>query len=94
MLSLESPTRLMIQAVMVVPILEPMMMPTVLLIFMSPEFTRPTSMTVTAEELCMAMVMTQPIRSPITRFRVVRLIMDSSRLPAIFSRLCDIWFMP
>ena len=50
-LSLDTPIKLMIQAVTVVPILDPMMTPTVLPIFISPEFTRPTSMTVTAEEL-------------------------------------------
>ena len=50
-LSLEIPIRLMIQAVIVVPIFEPMITPTVLLRSMMPELTRPTSMTVTAEEL-------------------------------------------
>ena len=49
-LSDSTPTRVKIQAVMVVPMLEPMMTPIVWLIDIIPEFTRPTSITVTAED--------------------------------------------
>ena len=50
MLSLSMPVRERIQAVSVVPMLEPMMTPMVWPISMTPEFTRPTSITVMAEE--------------------------------------------
>ena len=50
-LSLEIPTRLISQAVIVVPMFDPIITATVLPIFISPELTNPTSITVTAEEL-------------------------------------------
>lgn len=50
-LLLDTPIRLMIQAVTVVPILDPMITPTVFPMSMIPELTKPTSITVTAEEL-------------------------------------------
>ena len=89
-----TPIRLISQAVTVVPIFDPMMTPTVLAIRIRPELTRPTSITVTAEELCTAMVTTQPKTRPAKRFFVMLWIMRSIREPAIFFRLSDIWFMP
>ena len=50
-LLLEMPIILMIHAVTVVPMFEPIITPMVLEISIIPELTRPTSMTVTAEEL-------------------------------------------
>ena len=58
--SLSMPVRDRIHAVRVVPMLEPMMIPMVCLNSMTPEFTRPTSITVMAEEDWMAMVMPAP----------------------------------
>ena len=49
-LSLSMPARLRTHAVIVVPMFEPMIMPTDCPSFRIPELTRPTSMTVTAEE--------------------------------------------
>ena len=89
-LSLDIPTRLISQAVMVVPIFDPMITATVLPIFISPELTSPTSITVTADELWIATVIIQPIRSPLKRFFVILFIIRSILLPAMRSRLCDI----
>jgi len=89
-LSLEMPIMLMIHAVTVVPMLEPMITPTVLARSMIPELTSPTSITVTADELCMAMVMPQPNRRPLNLLDVILFSMASILPPASFSRLCDI----
>ena len=89
-LSPEIPIMLMTHAVMVVPMLDPMITPAVLAMFIRPELTRPTSITVTAEELCTAIVMTQPISRPAKRFFVIRLTIFSMRAPAMRSRLFDI----
>ena len=75
---------------MVVPIFDPMITATVLPIFISPELTSPTSITVTADELWIATVIIQPIRSPLKRFFVILFIIRSILLPAMRSRLCDI----
>ena len=59
-----------------------------------PELTRPTSITVTAEDDWTAMVMTAP-RARLSRGLAVILRSISSSLPpAIFSRLDDMTFMP
>ena len=82
------PVRDSSHAVRVVPILEPMMMPMVCPISMTPEFTRPTSMTVIAEEDWMAMVMPAPSSRTLMGLEVMRLSNRSSLPPAIFP---DFW---
>ena len=94
MTSLSMPDRERIQAVKVVPTLEPMMTPTVCPSSMMPEFTRPTSMTVTAEEDWMAMVMPAPSRRLLKRLSVIFFRSCSSLPPASFSRLEDIVDIP
>ena len=93
-LSLSMPVRDRIHAVSVVPTLEPMMTPMVWPSSMTPEFTRPTSITVTAEEDWTAMVMPAPRSRPFTGLEVMRFKSRSSRPPAIFSRLLDMVVMP
>ena len=93
-LSPSMPAALNIQAVSVVPILEPIMTPMVWDSSIMPEFTRPTSITVMAEEDCMAMVITAPRARPFHRFEVITLSTDSSLPPTIFSRADDSTFMP
>ena len=59
------PDRLKIQAVTVVPTLAPIIMPMAWLSCMTPELTKPTTMTVVAEELCMTAVTPRPRRNPL-----------------------------
>ena len=87
-------TRLSSQAVMVVPMLAPMMTPTVCPSAMMPEFTRPTSMTVTAEEDWITAVTSAPSSIPFTGLAVMLRRMPSSLPPASFSRPWDMTFMP
>ena len=91
---LSMPVRERIHAVSVVPMLEPMMTPMVCPSSMTPEFTNPTSITVTAEEDWMAMVMPAPSRRLLKGLEVMRLSSRSSLPPAIFSRLFDMVVMP
>ena len=93
-LSLSMPARDKIQAVAVVPMLEPMITPMVWLSCMTPELTRPTSMTVTAEEDWMMAVNTAPRRRLFRGLEVMRLSRCSSLPPAIFSRLLDMRSIP
>ena len=72
------PVRDRIHAVRVVPMSEPMMMPMVCLNSMTPEFTRPTSITVMAEEDWMAMVMPAPSSKLLKGLEVMRLSSFSS----------------
>ncbi len=70
------------------------MMPMVCPSSMTPEFTRPTSITVMAEEDWMAMVMPAPSSKLLKGLEVMRLSIRSSLPPAIFSRLLDMTVMP
>ncbi len=69
-LELLIPVRDRIQEVTVVPILAPMMTPTAWFKFMMPELTKPTTMTVVAEEDWMTAVTKTPSRRAIRRFWV------------------------
>lgn len=73
---------------------EPMMTPIVCPSCMIPELTRPTSMTVMADEDWMAMVMTAPSAMPAKRFFVIVLRERSSEPPASLPSPPDITFMP
>ena len=92
--SLSMPDRLRIQEVRVVPMLAPKMMWRVWEKSMMPELTRPTIMTVVAEEDWMAMVMTAPMTRLMRGLAVIFFSSSSSLPPAIFSRLPDMTFMP
>ena len=88
------PDRDRIQAVSVVPTLEPMMMPMLWPSPMMPELTRPTSITVTAPEDWIAMVMTAPSSKPLMGVEVIFLSSCSIRPPASFSSREDMRDMP
>ena len=92
--SLSMPDRERIQAVSVVPTLEPMMTPTVWPSSMMPELTRPTSITVIAEEDWMAMVMPAPSSRLLKRLEVIFFSSCSSRPPASFSKPEDMTDIP
>ena len=84
----------MIQVVTVVPMFEPMMTPMVCENCMMPELTRPTSMTVMAEEDWMATVITRPSAIAMKRFPVIFFNDRSREPPATFLRPLDMTFIP
>ena len=73
-----------IQAVIVVPIFAPMMMPTACERFIMPAFTKPTTMTVVAEDDCTSAVIAAPSTTAIKRFFVTMSRKPEIRLPAAF----------
>ena len=93
-LEVSKPTSDSSHAVRVVPMLEPMMTPTVWEMSIMPEFTRPTSITVMAEEDWMAMVMPAPKARDFHKLEVMRRSAPSSLPPAIRSRPEDMTFIP
>ena len=88
------PPRLRSQAVTVVPMFAPMMTPIACRRVMSPEFTKPTTMTVVADELWMIEVITRPVRKPVRGLPVILLSVVRRRLPARRSSAWPITFMP
>ena len=94
MLSLLMPAVLSSHAVNVVPILEPIITPTVCSSCIMPELTSPTSMTVRADDDCTAMVIPAPSARLLTGFEVIFFSVLSSLPPATFSRLFDITCIP
>jgi hypothetical protein len=60
----------------------------------SPEFTKPTTMTVVAEELCITAVTPRPRRKPDIFLLVILPRMVLSLLPARFSSASPMSFMP
>ena len=87
-------SRAMSWPVMVVPILAPMMIHTACFSVIMPELTKPTTMTVVAEEDWMTAVMPAPTRMPRKRLEVSRSRMPFMRLPAAASRPALIICMP
>ena len=82
------------QPVTVVPILAPMMTPIAWDRFMIPALTKPTTMTVVADELWMTAVITAPRSTPISLFLVKASNRDFILLPAAFSRPCAMICIP
>ena len=80
------PVRLRSQEVAVVPMLAPMMMPTACVSFMMPEFTKPTTMTVVAEDDWITAVTPAPKRTALIGFDVSFSRILSSLPPESFSR--------
>ena len=76
------PPRLSSHAVTVVPILAPMITPIACLSVISPEFTKPTTITVVADELCITAVTTRPVRKPVIVLPVILPSVVRRRLPA------------
>ena len=83
-----------IHAVKVVPIFEPKHTPIVCSRVMRPEFTNPTSITVIADEDCIAIVTPIPSRIALNLFEVIFFSAFSSLPPVSFSRPVDITFIP
>ena len=90
----ETPLNEVIHVVTVVPMFEPMITPMVWPNCMMPELTRPTSITVMAEEDWIAMVMTKPSSIAIQRLSVIFFRERSREPPATFLRPPDRTFMP
>ncbi|MPN08667.1 hypothetical protein SDC9_155952 [bioreactor metagenome] len=88
------PARLNIHAVTVVPILAPIMTPTDCDSFMMPEFTKPTTITVVAEELCITAVTSIPINTPLIGDEVSFSRIFSRRPPSVFSSAVPIICIP
>ncbi len=88
------PVRLRIHAVMVVPMLAPMIILMACLKLMRPELTKPTTMTVVAEELCMTAVTPIPVSSPASLPVVSRSSRARRCPPALRSRACPMRLMP
>ena len=91
---LSIPARLKIHAVTVVPIFAPMMTLIDCLSVMSPEFTKPTTITVVADELWITAVTARPVNSPANLFVVNRPRSNFSPFPARLSRAWPISVMP
>ena len=83
------PVRLNSHAVSVVPTFEPIIIPKVSQKLTIPEFTRPMSITVIAEEDCIAMVIPAPRKKLKNWFCVTFLRVFSSAPPATFSSPSD-----
>ena len=81
-------------AVMVEPMLEPKMTPAAWYRSMSPALTKPTTITVVADEDCTSMVKSMPISSPMMRLRVSTSSRWRRLLPAARSSSSPISFMP
>ncbi len=83
-----------INAEIVVPIFAPIMTEAACERVISPTFTKPTIMTVVAEELLQIAVTAAPVQTPIQRFLVALPIRRRIDLPAAFSILLPIIFIP
>ena len=84
----------MICAVMVVPMLAPMMMGMAWRRFMRPAATKPMVITVVADELCSTAVATAPASTATSGFFVTAARMERMRSPAASCKLPLIRFMP
>ena len=77
-----------------VPTLVPMMTPTDWRRVSIPEFTKPTTITMAADELCTAAVTARPVKNPAQRLRVIRRSCPPSRPPARRWRASAMMLMP
>ena len=89
-----SPVKLKIQAVIVVPTLAPIITPTVCDKLIIPEFTRPTSITVTAEDDWITAVIKAPNAKLFNGLDVIFFKTCSNFPPASFSKPTDISDIP
>ena len=91
---LSIPERLKIHAVTVVPMFAPMMMLIACFSVMRPELTKPTTITVVAEELWITAVTPRPVRSHASLLLVNFSSRERSCPPARRSRACPIKLIP
>ena len=92
--SLSMPERLRIHEVMVVPTFAPIIIPIACLSFIIPEFTKPTTITVVADEDCITAVTAAPSKKPLKVLLVIFSRVFSSLPPENFSRPSPIVFIP
>ena len=88
------PPRLRIHAVTVVPTFAPIITLMACFSVIRPELTKPTTMTVVADELWITAVMPSPVRKPAIFRPVILPSRVRSLLPARFSSACPMMFMP
>ena len=88
------PARLKSHDVIVVPILAPIIMPTACSNCISPELTKPTTITVVAEEDCITAVIQAPSRTPFKGLFVILASNASILLPEAFARASPRRCMP
>ena len=88
------PKRAMTHAVNVVPTLAPIITAIDCANVINPAFTKLTTMTVEAEELCIKAVMKKPVMVPVARLRVMAPRMLRRRSPAAFCKPSLITFIP
>ena len=88
------PVRLSSHAVIVVPMLAPMIMPVACVSFMIPELTKPTTITVVAEDDWITAVTPAPSRTPLIGLFVIFSSVFSSFPPESFSSPLPSRFMP
>ena len=88
------PVRLSIQAVMVVPMLAPIMTGVAWYSCMTPELTKPTIVTVVAEDDCIIAVTPAPNSTPLSRLLVSFSSIDARRPPDSFSSPWPICCIP
>ena len=93
-LSPSRPLKDRIQAVTVVPMLEPMMTPTAWFNVIMPELTKPTTMTVVAELDWITAVTARPSRKPLNTLELILARMVCSLPPAVRSRDLPMISMP
>ena len=93
-LLLSIPARLKIQAVTVVPILAPIIIPTACVSFIIPEFTKPTTITVVADEDWITAVTPRPRSTAFNLLDVRFSRIFSSFPPEIFARPSPITCIP
>ena len=93
-LSPSIPERLKIHAVTVVPTLAPIIIPIACLSFIIPEFTKPTTITVVADDDCITAVTAAPSKNPLKVLLVIFSRVFSSLPPENFSRPSPIVFIP
>ena len=91
---LSIPVRLKSQDVTVVPMLAPMMMPTAWVSFIIPEFTKPTTITVVADDDWITAVTAAPKPTALSGFEVSVSKIFSILPPETFSRPSPITFIP
>ena len=94
MVSPSRPERLRSHVVTVVPMFAPIIMDIACERRMMPEFTKPTSITVVADDDCTTAVTRTPSRRPLKRFEVSFSKICSSFPPASFSSLSLIRLIP
>lgn len=89
-----NPNKVMIHAVIVVPMLAPKMTPTDFASGSKPAFTKLTTITVVADDDCMIAVINNPVKTPVNRLEVMEDNIPRMPSPATFCKASLIIFIP